>query len=254
MIRSNSRYLEDILVRVLCTLALDQLSDFVSDEVVAPVRETAAQLLGVLSRHLSADRVLLVTRHLIYLISLNGTNQVDQSTDTTGSGSVPVEWKNNWMIVHGGLLGIKYLLASRKDLRSVLLPLVTPCLIDQLVGSGSSNAGAHHPDSSKDTTRSVADEDIRAAAASALIPVVDAEWLLTFSSSSRAHQLIGHIWHLLRESTTDLSPSTGPLLQLICVLTTAQTEAAQVAAASLADSNAGKIMAVGSTTAYVSIS
>lgn len=81
---------------------------------MAPVRETAAQLLGVLSRHLSADRVLLVTRHLIYLISLNGTNQVDQSTDTTGSGSVPVEWKNNWMIVHGGLLGIKYLLASRK--------------------------------------------------------------------------------------------------------------------------------------------
>ncbi|THD27557.1 hypothetical protein D915_001391 [Fasciola hepatica] len=227
MTLSNLRYLEDILVRVLCTLALDQLSDFVSDEVVAPVRETAAQLLGVLSRHLSADRVLLVTRHLIYLTSLKEANQGDQSADPS-CGTMPVVWKNSWMIVHGGLLGIKYLLASRKDLRSVLLPLVTPCLVDQLEGTGSSGVGSNRPNDQKGTTHSVADEDIRAAAASALIPVVDADWLLTLNNVSRAYQLIDHIWHLLRESTTDLSPSTGPLLQLICALTTAQTDTTEL--------------------------
>ncbi|VDP78800.1 unnamed protein product, partial [Echinostoma caproni] len=169
MIQSNSRYLEDILVRVLCTLALDQLSDFVSDEVVAPVRETAAQLLGVLSRHLSEERVLL-------------------------------------------------------DLRFVLLPLVTPCLVAQLEGhSASSSIEPHSLGESRNSTHSVADEDIRAAAASALIPVVDADWLSTLGCP-RVRQLIDNIWHLLRDSTTDLSPSTGPLLQLICALTKAHTE------------------------------
>lgn len=33
MYNSHYQYLEDIVVRVLCTLALDQLSDFISDEV-----------------------------------------------------------------------------------------------------------------------------------------------------------------------------------------------------------------------------
>ena len=33
-------------MRLLCVLALDRFGDFVSDQVVAPVRETCAQALG----------------------------------------------------------------------------------------------------------------------------------------------------------------------------------------------------------------
>jgi TATA-binding protein-associated factor len=38
--------MEDTALRLLCVLALDRFGDFVSDQVVAPVRETCAQALG----------------------------------------------------------------------------------------------------------------------------------------------------------------------------------------------------------------
>ncbi|CAL8103794.1 unnamed protein product [Calicophoron daubneyi] len=239
---AHSSYLEDIAVRVLCTLALDQLSDFISDEVVAPVRETAAQLLGVLSRHLSTEQVLQVVKHLIHLVSLDLENPAEQSnsvaTNSSGVNAWPgvgqlncPSWKNNWMIVHGGLLGIKYLLASRKDLHAVLLPSITPCLVGQLIGTTA--VKTEEPLSSTtspslgSSLHNVADDDIRAAAASALIPVVDPVWLSSLGAES-ALALTNRIWTLLRDITTDLSPSAVPLLQLVCRLITAESELASV--------------------------
>ncbi|TGZ74951.1 hypothetical protein CRM22_000655 [Opisthorchis felineus] len=205
---SHSRYLEDIVVRVLCTLALDQLSDFISDEVVSPVRETAAQLLGVLSLHLSTEQVVLIAKHLVYLVTLE-TRTTEPNLTLPNEGS----WKNSWMIVHGGLLGIKYLLASRRDLRPILLTLITPCLIEQL------NAEPVKLDSNTgNCIVSGADEDIRAAAASALLPIVDSDWCSTTFGSEQTRHLLGRIWSLLGALTSDLSPSTGPLLQLVSAL------------------------------------
>ncbi|KER29605.1 hypothetical protein T265_13336, partial [Opisthorchis viverrini] len=205
---SHSRYLEDIVVRVLCTLALDQLSDFISDEVVSPVRETAAQLLGVLSLHLSTEQVMLIAKHLVYLVTLE-TRTPEQNSTLTPESS----WKNSWMIVHGGLLGIKYLLASRRDLRPILLTLITPCLIEQL------NAEPVKLDSNTgNCIVSGADEDIRAAAASALLPIVDSHWCSTTFGSEQTRHLLGRIWSLLGALTSDLAPSTGPLLQLVSAL------------------------------------
>jgi TATA-binding protein-associated factor len=43
---SHFAWLEDIALRIVCVLALDRFGDFVSDQVVAPVRETCAQTLG----------------------------------------------------------------------------------------------------------------------------------------------------------------------------------------------------------------
>jgi TATA-binding protein-associated factor len=42
----HQQWLEDTSLRLLCVLALDRFGDFVSDQVVAPVRETCAQALG----------------------------------------------------------------------------------------------------------------------------------------------------------------------------------------------------------------
>lgn len=39
-------WLEDVSLRLVCVLALDRFGDFVSDQVVAPVRETCSQVLG----------------------------------------------------------------------------------------------------------------------------------------------------------------------------------------------------------------
>lgn len=46
MENSHQAWLEDMAVRLVCVLALDRFGDFVSDQVVAPVRETCAQTIG----------------------------------------------------------------------------------------------------------------------------------------------------------------------------------------------------------------
>jgi len=43
---SHQLWLEDLSLHLLCVLALDRFGDFISDQVVAPVRETCAQCLG----------------------------------------------------------------------------------------------------------------------------------------------------------------------------------------------------------------
>ncbi|KAK7073415.1 btaf1 RNA polymerase II, B-TFIID transcription factor-associated, 170kDa, partial [Halocaridina rubra] len=45
MEKNHQAWLEDMAVRFLCVLSLDRFGDFVSDQVVAPVRETCAQAL-----------------------------------------------------------------------------------------------------------------------------------------------------------------------------------------------------------------
>ena len=47
MSAAHSAWLHDTALRLVCTLALDRFGDFVADQVVAPVRETAAQALGI---------------------------------------------------------------------------------------------------------------------------------------------------------------------------------------------------------------
>ena len=103
---ANRVYLEDVAVRVLCTLALDQFSDFACDLVVAPVRQTAAQLLGVLCLHLDEAQVRLVVHHLLSLIRLLLLHRQGQPKRLRAP-------EVNWMVAHGGLLGLNYLLSAR---------------------------------------------------------------------------------------------------------------------------------------------
>ncbi|CAL5434732.1 unnamed protein product [Camellia sinensis] len=42
----NCEFLQDCAIRFLCVLSLDRFGDYVSDQVVAPIRETCAQALG----------------------------------------------------------------------------------------------------------------------------------------------------------------------------------------------------------------
>ncbi|BHF77980.1 btaf1 RNA polymerase II, B-TFIID transcription factor-associated, 170kDa [Sparganum proliferum] len=228
--RANRVYLEDILVRVLCTLALDQFSDFICDEVVAPVRETAAQVLGVLASHLDVDQVKEVIRHLLGMMSMH----------ETGGGACFLS-KTSWMAVHSGLLGLKYLLASRLDLCDQLFPLVCPSIVSALVGgSGGSPLPGHRQQdpttvapATTASSVSAGEDDIRAAAASALLAISDtlvgykpdsATWdsLRQLGHPSQLHLtaqagfcdwLMHRLWDLLT-SSHELCPATGPLLAL----------------------------------------
>lgn len=114
-------------IRLLCVLALDRFGDFVSDAVVAPVRETCAQCLCA----------------VLKLMDTLGCN---------GALNVLLQLLNQqeWEARHGGLLGLKYLLAVREDMISTLLPTAFPHILKGL---------------------SDPVDDVGAVAASALIPV-----------------------------------------------------------------------------------
>ncbi|XP_055378058.1 TATA-binding protein-associated factor 172 [Condylostylus longicornis] len=98
---NHNYWLEDATLRLLCVLSLDRFGDFVSDQVVAPVRETSAQVLGTVLKEMPKEKVREVVTILLAL-----TKQTE------------------WEVRHGGLLGLKYLLVVREDLLPSFLPLI----------------------------------------------------------------------------------------------------------------------------------
>lgn len=131
--RDNAMWLEDCVVHLICVLALDQFGDFASDDVVAPVRETAAQALGIVSASMSAA---------LFSKTINSLSQIG--------------YAENWEARHGALSGLKYLLAARCDqwegipeeAFAVVVAMALRGLEDQM-------------------------EDVRSVAAECLIPCVD---------------------------------------------------------------------------------
>ncbi|XP_063818105.1 TATA-binding protein-associated factor 172 isoform X2 [Pseudophryne corroboree] len=109
MEQQHQEWLEDLAIRLLCVFALDRFGDFVSDEVVAPVRETCAQTLGVVLKHMNDSGVHKTVKILLRLLI-----------------------QEQWEVRHGGLLGIKYTLAVRQDLIKTLLPKALPAIIEGL--------------------------------------------------------------------------------------------------------------------------
>lgn len=100
MHEAHSRWLEDAALRLLCVLCLDRFGDFVSDQVVAPVRETCAQVLGTLVKAIDETKVHRIVDILLQLI----------------------RHKNEWEVRHGGLLGLKYVFVVREELLPIYLP------------------------------------------------------------------------------------------------------------------------------------
>lgn len=172
MLRQHQEWIEDIVIRLLCVFALDRFGDFVSDEVVAPVRETCAQTLGVALRHMNETGVLMTVDVLLKLLK-----------------------EDQWEARHGGLLGIKYALAVRQDLISVLLPRVLPAITIGLQDL---------------------DDDVRAVAASALIPVVEG---LVQLLPSKVPFIVNTLWDALLD-LDDLTASTNSIMTLLSSLLT----------------------------------
>ncbi|CAG5127658.1 unnamed protein product, partial [Candidula unifasciata] len=97
----NQIWLSDLALRLLCVLALDRFGDFVSDEVVAPVRETCAQALGAVLKYMEEPAVSGVVNISLQLLA-----------------------QDQWEVRHGALLSLKYILAVRQDMTSQLLPML----------------------------------------------------------------------------------------------------------------------------------
>uniref|UniRef100_A0A5B7A9A6 Putative TATA-binding protein-associated factor BTAF1 isoform X2 n=1 Tax=Davidia involucrata TaxID=16924 RepID=A0A5B7A9A6_DAVIN len=125
----NCEFLQDCAIRFLCVLSLDRFGDYVSDQVVAPVRETCAQALGAVFKYIHPA---LAHETLNILLQM--------------------QRRPEWEIRHGSLLGIKYLVAVRQEMLHDLLGCVLPAC----------KAGLEDPD---DDVRAVAADGLVPAAA-----------------------------------------------------------------------------------------
>lgn len=182
MEESHQRWLVDAALRLLCVLGLDRFGDFVSDQVIAPVRETCAQALG----------------SLVFLIS-NEDKTIDKSKglkDIMGilSELLKLMQHNEWEARHGALLALKYLLAVRDDLLDDLLPTAFSSMLKGL----SDNV-----------------DDVGAAAASALIPVASS--LPRLLDAAQLESVVSRLWQLLREQD-DLAAACNSFMGLLAAV------------------------------------
>ncbi|KAI9096118.1 hypothetical protein DFS34DRAFT_154547 [Phlyctochytrium arcticum] len=196
----HNAWLEDVAIRLLCVLALDRFGDYGSDQAVAPVRETAAQTLGVVMQWCDPTLCLkTINQGLLRLL--------DASRDESESKLVQEEHGGGrgkgWQVRHGALVGLKYWMAVRQD----LLPDVF----------GSKIEGEETP-----VFQAIIgglrdhDDDVRAVSSSALLPISD---LLVQILPVRTvyHSIVMTLWNCLEE-LDDLTSATGAVMDLLSQL------------------------------------
>ena len=176
----NRRWLEDLACRLCCVFMLDRFGDYSAEGVVVPVRETAGQALGAVLQYLPAASVNAVFDILRRLCT----------PDTSDK-------ERAWQPMHGGILGMKYLVAVRNDLLlqdSTLLDEVLECVMMCLGNE---------------------DDDVRAGSAATLIPI--AKEIVT-TRAARIDRLLVIVWDCLSNLSDDLSVSTGSVMDLLAKL------------------------------------
>lgn len=178
---SNKCWLDDLACRLLCVLMLDRFGDYVSDTVVAPIRESIGQTLGALLNQLGDETAISTYNFLQKMIY-----QQDAGI------SHPI-----WEVCHGGMIGLRYFVAVRKDL---LLQHHT--LIDGAV-SAVIHGLAHN------------DDDVKSVSAATLIPIAGE---LTTMRPEALCGLISVVWDCLLDMQDDLSASTGAVMDLLATL------------------------------------
>ncbi|KAL8737111.1 MAG: hypothetical protein Q9181_002005 [Wetmoreana brouardii] len=177
----NDRWLNDLACRLCCVFMLDRFGDYISDNVVAPIRETVGQTLGALLTHLSPRTVALVYRILYRMVMQN---------DLQLPGRI-------WEVCHGGMIGLRYLVAVRNDL------LVNDNgLMDGVVEAVMKGLGDY-------------DDDVRAVSAATLTPI--AKEFVNLRPSA-LEGLMNIVWDCLSDLRDDLSASTGSVMDLLAKL------------------------------------
>jgi TATA-binding protein-associated factor len=179
----NRKWLEDLASRLLCVFMLDRFGDYISDNVVAPIRETVGQTLGAALSHLPSRSVVTVYRILHKIIM-----QTELGLDR------PI-----WEVCHGGMIGLRYLVAVRKDLLVKDSKLMDGVLEAVMKGLGDY------------------DDDVRAVSAATLVPIAEE---FVSSRPGTLNVLINIVWECLSNLQDDLSASTGSVMDLLAKLCT----------------------------------
>ena len=194
---SNNEWLNDLACRLCCVLMLDRFGDYISDNVVAPIRETIGQTLGAVMAHLTPTTVTSVYHVLHRMVmqeDLHPSNRI-------------------WEVCHGGMIGLRYLVAVRSDLL-----VKDNGLMDGVVEAVMKGLADY-------------DDDVRAVSAATLIPI--AKEFVTLRPAA-LDELMNIVWDCLSDIRDDLSASTGFVMDLLAklcsfpeVLVAMQTNAAK---------------------------
>lgn len=200
----HAQWSDDAAIRLLCVLTLDRLGDFVFDQVIAPVRETAGQALASLLKWMDDGSALDVHAALVEMTKQDFlVDEVSRATLASKALSarrgVP---GYAWEVRHAGLLGLRYEVSVRKD------------LLERNV-----------TDDSRDILHDVAhlaiiclrddDDDVRSVAAATLLPIVDQ---VVERMSEMVPGLLEQLWSSLGFLKDDLSSSTGGVMDLLAKL------------------------------------
>ncbi|KAG6270552.1 hypothetical protein E4U47_003515 [Claviceps purpurea] len=177
----NRKWLDDLTCRLCCVLMLDRFTDYSSDTSVAPIRETVGQTLGSALKHIASASVY-DTYRILYRMAMQEDLELER----------PV-----WAVCHGGMVGLRYVVAVRKDLL-----LQDGDMIDGIIRAVMKGLGDM-------------DDDVRSVSAATLIPM--AKEFVTM----RPDQLDGLtyvVWESLSNLGDDLSASTGKIMDLLATL------------------------------------
>lgn len=177
----NRKWLDDLACRLSCVLMLDRFTDYSSDTSVAPIRETIGQSLGSVLKHLPSASVY-STYQILYRMVMQEDLKLDR----------PV-----WAVCHGGMVGLRYVVAVRKDLL-----LQDGDMIDGVIRAVMKGLGDM-------------DDDVRSVSAATLIPM--AKEFVTMRPA-QLEGLVNIIWESLSNLGDDLSASTGRIMDLLATL------------------------------------
>ena len=174
----NKIWLDDLACRLCAVLMLDRFTDYSSDTSVAPIRETIGQTLGSALRHVPATSVYGIYNILHQMVMQDGD-------------------RHAWAVCHGGMVGLRYVVAVRKDLL-----LQDGSLVDGVTKAVMKGLGD-------------LDDDVRSVSAATLIPMAK-EFVAMRPESLDA--LINIVWGSLSNLGDDLSASTGRIMDLLATL------------------------------------
>ena len=186
---NHTIWCENMAANLICVLALDRFGDFISDQVVAPVRETASQTLASLLRHTPDQSVEIVHSLLHSMIYQSHCSKDLHSPARKGDPHFI------WEVRHAALLGLKYFVAVKKDLLSNLDNGILKKVVDSTI-LGLADA----------------DDDVRSVAAATLLPIVDLVVHLLFET---VPSILDAIWESLTQLKDDLCSSTSGVMGLL---------------------------------------
>lgn len=179
--KKNKIWLDDVACKLTCIFALDYFGDYISDQVVAPIRESVSQTLAALLIHVDS-----VSVHEVYKILYCLIFQRDMGIEN------PI-----WEVAHGGMLGLKYLVAVRKDVVFESNEMFDGVI--QAVFHGLKNY----------------DDDVRCVSAAILSPIASE---FVENKSHTINDLMKALWICLSDLRDDLSTSTANIMDLLSKL------------------------------------